>query len=164
VGALALIGRALILAGLAAFAPARHEIHSTLTVVRVERAAIELRIRAFADDLSASVAAMHGRAAPADSSVVPGELDRYVRANVRATDRDARVLPLEPCGIERTGDAYLLCYRITGAPSRQVARLTNRMLTERHADQVNIVQFLVGGARRSVLLTRDSAPASLPGR
>lgn len=139
-----------------------HEIHSTLTVVTVDRTGLVLRIRSFADDLSASVAAMAGRPAPPDSSVIAAEVDRYVRAKVRVTDRAGRAVALAPCGIERVRDAYLLCYRVEGRPGETVARLANELLTERHADQVNIVQFVRGDARRSVLLTLGSAPAEVP--
>lgn len=139
-----------------------HEIHSTLTVARVERSAVELRIRTFADDFSASVATFHGRAAPRDSSVSEPDADRYVRATVRITDDEGRLQPLESCGLERVRDVYLLCYRAMRQRKRVPLRLTNAMLTELHADQVNIVQFVTGASRRSVLLTRESGSAAIP--
>ena len=139
-----------------------HEIHSTLTVVRIERGALELRIRTFADDFSASVATFHGRAAPRDSAVSAPDVDRYVRATVRITDDEGRLQPLESCGVERVRDVYLLCYRAMRRGKGVPLRLTNAMLTELHADQVNIVQFVAGASRRSVLLTRESGSVAIP--
>lgn len=139
-----------------------HEIHSTLTVAKIERGAVELRIRTFADDFSASVAAFHGRVAPADSSVAAGEIDRYVRAHVRLVDRDGRLVRLESCGVERVREVYLLCYRAERLPRGSALRLTQAMLTEMHTDQVNVVQFVTASGKRSTLLTRDAPSIAVP--
>ncbi len=145
-------------------AAVRHEIHSTLTVATVERNAIELRIRIFADDFSASVAAFAGHAAPSDSSVRADEGDRYVQQRVVVTDAAGNTLPLRSCGIERVRDVYLVCYRAEGSGARAPVRLSSLLLTELHTDQVNVVRFESGGSRRTTLLTKSSPAAPIPVR
>lgn len=134
-------------------APA-HEIHSTLTVARVTSGALELRVRVFADDLSRVVALSAGRAVPMDSSVRAPELARYVAEHLSAFGPSGQRVMLEPCGMERVREVYLLCYRTAG--SRPVVSLRNSMLTDLHDDQVNVVQVIAGAARRSHLLTKDA--------
>ena len=139
-----------------------HEIHSTHTVARVERGAVELRIRTFADDFSAAVASFHGHAALADSSAASEEIDRYVRARVRLVAQDGQLLPLESCGVERVREVYVLCYRAVRVPRGVALRLTQAMLTELRDDQVNVVQFVIGTLKRSALLTRNESSVAVP--
>lgn len=140
-----------------------HEIHSTHTTVQVERGALLMRIRTFADDFSASVARFAGREAPADSSVRPDEVERYVRAALLVTDARGGRVTLERCGIERRADVYELCFRASTAPGAGLGEFRNLLLTELHADQVNIVQFNWSGRRRTELFTRTTAPVRIPG-
>jgi hypothetical protein len=137
-----------------------HEIHSTLTVARLDDVGIELRIRVFADDLSRVVAERAGRAMPADSSVRAAELERYVRTHVGASTSRGEPVPLEPCGVERVREVYMLCYR-SARGAGPVATLRNSMLTDLHEDQVNVVQVSAGRSRRSHLLTMAAPSAEL---
>jgi hypothetical protein len=142
-------------------AAAAHPIHTTLTVITAgpDHRGLEINIRAFADDFSASVARFAGRRPPADSSLVPDEATRYVRARLSVTGVDGAPLALEPCGVRRSRELYWLCFRV--AAGRGV-RVGNQMLTELHDDQVNIVQLERGGERRSYLFTKGSAASALP--
>lgn len=140
-----------------------HEIHSTHTTVQVERGVLLMQIRTFADDFSASVARFAGREAPADSSVRPGEVERYVRAALLVTDARGGQLTLDGCGIERRADVYELCFRVAAAPGAGLGEFRNLLLTDLHADQVNIVQFTWSGRRRTELFTRTTAPVRIPG-
>jgi hypothetical protein len=139
--------------------PARaHPIHTTLTVVTVDAThhTVTLSIRAFADDFSAVVARAAGRAAPADSSVSQDDIARYVRA--RFTIAGAT---LEPCGVQRTSDAYVMCFRATLRTDVGATVIRNAILTELHTDQVNIVQVQSGSARTTHLFTKESSAKPL---
>lgn len=138
-----------------------HAIHTTLTVLTATPTGFTLTIRAFADDFSASVAHFAGKRAPADSSASEMDVLRYVRAQFAARDARGRVITLESCGMRRAAELYWLCYKATVPTGVAGTVIRNQMLTEFHADQVNIVQVDDRGARRTVLFTKASAPASI---
>lgn len=138
-----------------------HAIHTTLTVAQIEGAVLTLTVRSFADDFSLSVARHAGRAAPRDSSVRADEVARYLRDRLSVRDAAGRVLVLAPCGIRRVGELYFTCVRAVLPQGVRGVQLRNAMLTELHADQVNIVQVDQRGARRTLLFTRASAPSRI---
>ncbi|MFN0099513.1 MAG: DUF6702 family protein [Gemmatimonadaceae bacterium] len=131
----------------------RHDIHSTVSELRITDRGIELQMRVFADDLAASVAAHAGLATPADSSVGLPALDAYVRSRVRVTEAARETVPLTRCGVSRMGDAYVLCYRTSRAAVAGPIGISQTLLTERHADQVNVVRVRWGSLKRTVVLT-----------
>ena len=145
-------------------AASAHAIHTTLTVLTVTPAGLTFTVRSFADDFSASVARHAGHATPRDSSVRADEVTRYVRAQFALTDAAGRSLTLEPCGIRREGGLYFACFRTVVAGGTAGLRVQNRMLTELHADQVNILQVDDRGARRTLLFTRASGPSLVGSR
>jgi len=138
-----------------------HAIHTTLTVLTPESGerGLMLNIRAFADDFSVSVARFAGRPVPRDSSAAPDDVTRYVRARVHALDASGNQAALASCGVRRERELYWLCFRIALPSGWRGARINNQMLTELHADQVNIVQLENGRSRRSYLFTRTSEAA-----
>lgn len=141
---------------------AAHPIHTTLTVMTPDsgRHEISVRIRAFADDFSATVATFSGKPAPADSSTDASDVVRYVRAHFTVEAAAGPRLLLEPCGVERASDLYWLCFRVALPAGVRDVRVSNQMLTELHRDQVNIVQTEDRGERRTFLFTRGSAAAT----
>ncbi|MBC7563022.1 MAG: hypothetical protein H7305_08905 [Gemmatimonadaceae bacterium] len=138
-----------------------HAIHTTMTVLTTTPSGPTPNIRAFADDFSATVARFPGRRAPADSSAPAVDVTRYVNAHFTVYDGAGRVVTLESCGIRRANELYWLCFRAVTPQSGTGVRLRNRMLTELHDDQVNIVQVENRGARRTLLFTKASAAALL---
>lgn len=133
-----------------------HPIHTTMSTVTIERGHVTLRIRAFADDLSASVAAYAGKSVPADWSMAEADVVHYLRHTVRVTHTATGVLPVQSCGVTRERDVYWLCVRVTNAVTVAGLQLVNRMLVERHDDQVNIVHVNAGSTRRTLLFTKGS--------
>ena len=135
-----------------------HPIHTTLTVLTPDAAgrALTLNIRTFADDFSASVARFERRPAPRDSSVAAEGVARYVQARVRVSDASGVSATLVSCGVKRTRELYWLCFTAALPGGVRGARINNQMLTELHADQVNIVQLEHAGSRKSYLFTRES--------
>ena len=140
-----------------------HAIHTTLTVVvpDVGERGMTINIRAFADDLSASVARFANRSAPGDSSIRADDATRYVRARVRVLDDTRREATLAPCGMRREREVYWLCFHVVLPAGLHGVRINNQMLAELHADQVNIVQLENGRTRKSYLFTAASQAAAL---
>ena len=138
-----------------------HAIHTTLTVLTASPAGLTLNIRVFADDFSATVATFAGRRAPADSSAPAPDVVRYVRAKFAVRDAQGRMVVLESCGIRRAAELYWLCFRAALPSGSAGVVVRNQMLTEYHADQVNIVQVDDRGTRRTLLFTKASAPSAI---
>jgi hypothetical protein len=63
---------------------------------------------------------------------------------------------LMSCGVKRTRELYWLCFTAALPGGVRGARINNQMLTELHADQVNILQLERAGSRKSYLFTRES--------
>jgi len=137
-----------------------HELHTTYTVITIDggRGSATISIRTFVDDFSAAVARAAGKRAPRDSSVTAEAAAAYVRERLVLEG-----ITLVPCGLRRAGDVYLLCFR-AALPAGAALRARNQLLTERHDDQVNIVQLHDGGRQRTQLFTRHTATLVLADR
>ncbi|MEP6834868.1 MAG: DUF6702 family protein [Gemmatimonas sp.] len=160
--------RLLTAVGAVAFAAAgtvanAHPIHTTLTKVTIEERSFTFNVRAFADDFSTTVARFAGRTPPADSSAPLADVLRYAQQYFTVVDASGKPVMLESCGVKRTNELYWLCFKVTMVGGTKGARLRNQMLTELHADQVNIVQLEPPSARRTMLFTKGSLPASISG-
>jgi hypothetical protein len=138
-----------------------HAIHTTHTTVTADAQGYTLTVRAFADDLSASVARFVKRRPPADSSVRVPELLAYATARLGIATAAGVPVVLQSCGVTRMQEAYVLCFRIAAPPRTAPLRLSNQMLVELHPDQVNIVQCDVAGTRRTNLFTRGRAVTTI---
>ncbi len=162
-----LLPRLLVLATMASVANAHplsaHPIHTTLTAVTTTGNDLAISVRAFADDLSASVAQFVGKPAPADWSVPEADVARYLAARFRVLDSAGRPLAVTGCGVRRERDVVWLCLRVNGASDVRVLQAENRILTERHADQVNIVQVNATGVQKTLLFTKDTRALPLRG-
>lgn len=148
---------ALLVAGAASARLAEaHPLHTTLSEITYDPPgrAIRMSVRVFVDDFSSAV--LHGRAAaPGAPIVVPPDtaMVRYLASRIALLDRTGRVITLRWCGARRSGDLLFICLRAPAARAPANARLRNAILTELFADQVNIVQAALGGARQTVLFT-----------
>ncbi len=138
-----------------------HAIHTTMTQVTADGQTVTLMIRAFADDLAASVAKSAGKPLPSGAAMSEADLLRYVRAQFAIRDAGGVLIQLQPCGTRRAEDLVWVCVRATMPRGLKGAWLRNQMMTESHTDQVNVVQVENQGARRTVLFTKASTPALL---
>jgi hypothetical protein len=138
-----------------------HAIHTTLTVLTASPVGVTLTIRAFADDFSASVAKFNHRTPPTDSSASRADVEHYVRSTFELRDAQGRALQLASCGVQRLADLYWLCFRTALPAGVAGVVVRNQMLTEYHADQVNIIQIDDRGARRTLLFTKTSTPSPI---
>lgn len=160
-----LLMRSVVSAGILALCLSRpahaHAIHSTMSVVTREAGGLTIRVRAFADDFSGAVARFVGRRAPADSSAPEADVLRYVQAQFSVTDARGVPLALVACGIKRERELFWLCFKAATPRGGAGEMLCNRMLTEWHADQVNVVQLEGPRARKTMLFTKKSTPAPI---
>jgi hypothetical protein len=143
--------------------PGSHDVHSAHVRAQLEGTTLDLRIRAFADDLAAGVAAFHRRPPPPDSSVDARELARYVSAQVGITGADGRQVPLVACGAVRQGAVYDLCFRGGPLPGGAL-RVRMALLMDLHPDQVNVMEVRRGAWRRTLLFSRDDPEGTIPAR
>lgn len=149
---------AMLLAGASRVADA-HAIHTTVTQLTFAAGNMTLMIRAFADDISATVARHEGRPAPSDFALSEDAALRYVRRQFMIVNGDRALLRLEPCGVRRAQDMYWLCFRAAAPQGLAGMSLRNQILTELHADQINIVQVQVGSSPQTLLFRKGSAPS-----
>jgi hypothetical protein len=159
--------RALVVAALSLVAVAAspgsaegHPLHTTMMDLSYDPAsrALKVIIRVFADDFSAAVVPSVPRRAeiviPSDTAIL-----RYVTGRVGVTGPGGRV-SMRWCGLRREGKVLFLCLRGTVPGTLAGASLSNGLLTEMFADQVNVVQVSYDGRRHTLLFTpRDGAKA-----
>jgi hypothetical protein len=131
-----------------------HPIHTTLTQISWNASArvAEVTVRVFADDLEAAERGAQGDAAAF----------AFVRSSLVLADRAGRALPLAWRGQRRTGDVVWIEVEARAPDGITGVQVLARMLADRYADQVNIVQADYGGERRSLLFVRGDAPKRLP--
>jgi len=139
-----------------------HPLHTTMMDLSYDPAsrALNVMIRVFADDFSAAVMPSVPRRAeiviPSDTAIL-----RYVTGRFGVTGPGGHV-SMRWCGLRREGKVLFLCLRGTVPGTLAGASLSNGLLTEMFADQVNVVQVSYDGRRRTLLFTpRDGAKALL---
>jgi hypothetical protein len=133
-----------------------HPIHSTLTELVEDRGrgALRLTIRVFADDFGVALTRASAVAIPTAGPGWEAAAARYAASVVEVRDARGRTLVLRPCGIRRTSGVLWLCLEAALVGSTQGLQLRDAMLCELYDDQVNVVQGVIGGARRSMLFVR----------
>lgn len=143
---------------------AAHPLHTTITELTFDprTKALRLSIRVFSDDLADGIRRRSGAMTPAGDSITDAAALAYVRGTIRLVARDGRPLLLTSCGSRSVNDLKLLCIMATAPAGPSTLRLHQGMLLELYDDQVNVVQTLYGGRRRSLLFTRSSGARELP--
>jgi hypothetical protein len=147
----------------AALSARPHPIHSTLTELVEDRGrgALRLTIRVFADDLGVALTRASAVAIPTAGPGWEAAAARYATSVVEMRDARGRALVLRPCGIRRTTGVLWLCLETALNESTQGLQLRDAMLCELYDDQVNVVQGVIGGARRSMLFVRGNGYKTL---
>ena len=130
---------------------AAHPLHTTITELTEDRARGTVRavIRVFADDFG-TVVARRTRGAPISEATAFA----YVSSTFSFTDRAGRMLSVQSCGMRRTADLVWVCVEARSPAGLAPLSVRNAVMCDLFDDQVNVVQGSVGGARRSLLLTR----------
>jgi hypothetical protein len=142
-------GFTLVLAALAA-----HPLHTTLTELSYRDAdrSVEVSVRAFADDFRAA----------AGRDLTDSTAFAYLASALTLSDRAGHTLRLTWCGLRQTGDLLWLCLRAPAPEGLSGLRVNARLLFERYADQINIVQASYEGRRASLLFSRGDSSKQLP--
>jgi hypothetical protein len=134
-----------------------HPLHSTITelVLDPARGTVRATVRVFADDLRSAVTrAAHGRTLPPTGATWDAAVVAYATSAIALQDASGRAVRLRPCGLRRTRDLLWICLEGDVARDVRTLQLRNTMLSELYEDQVNVVQGVVGGTRRSLLFVR----------
>ena len=123
---------------------APHPTHTSSAELAVDGRSLRVTVRVFADD------------APQED--VPG----YVADRFRLVDGEGARIRLTPAGTRREGDvlAIILEGRLEGALSG--GSLLNAILTDRFADQVNVVRATYGRRTATLIFIRGDGPKALP--
>jgi hypothetical protein len=138
-----------------------HPLHTTLTEVSIAPdGGLQIVLRAFVDDFSAAIAGRKETPAPPVPTPSDSATAQYLSQVVTLTDAAGRRAPLVVAGIRRTGDLVWVTLRAPALRGVTGARLTNRVLFDRYADQVNIVQTSIAGRRQTLLFTKSDGVAA----
>jgi hypothetical protein len=137
-------GGLLLLAALLPSA-ARHPTHASSAELTCGGDSVHVTIRMFADDAS--------EAGPIRAQVLP----RFSLA-----DRRGAAIELGWMGAEPAGDVVIV--RLGGRAPLGLAGATvaNQILTDRFADQVNVVRAACAGRPATLVFTRGDGPKGLP--
>lgn len=117
---------------------------------------VSVVIRLFADDIGETVGAPPGRK-PSGAA-----LRRYLTDRFAIVDRSGARVALRWDDGAISGDVLTLRSRTRIAGELAGAKVTNRVLTERFADQVNLVRAAYAGRSATLIFTRGDGPKALP--
>lgn len=117
---------------------------------------VSVVIRLFADDIGETVGAPPGQKPGGEA------LRSYLADRLVILDRSGtRVVLAWDDGMIR-GDVLTLRSRTRVGSELSGAKVTNRVLTERFADQVNVVRATYAGRSATLIFTRGDGPKALP--
>jgi uncharacterized protein DUF6702 len=127
-------------------APAsRHPMHTSSAELVHEADSVRVVIRVFADDIAAV-----------------GAVRPYLGERFVIVDRSGQTVRLEWAGAEVVGDVLTIRMRGRVAGGLSGARVNDRVLTDRFADQVNVVRAAYDGRAATLIFTRGDGPKPLP--
>jgi hypothetical protein len=122
-----------------------HPMHTSSAELVHEADSVRVTIRVFADDIAAV-----------------GAVRPYLGDRFGIVDRSGNAVRLEWVGSEVRGDVLTIRMRgrIAGGLSR--AKVNNRVLSDRFADQVNIVRAAYDRRAVTLIFSRGDGPKALP--
>jgi hypothetical protein len=140
------IGAWLLTALLALLVPAAgHPTHTSSAELVHEADSVRVAIRVFADDIG-----------------TVGAVRPYIGDRFDILDRSGSVVPLQWAGTEHVGDVVTIRMRGRIAGRLSGAQVDNRILTDRFADQVNVVRAAYDRRGATLIFTRGDGPKALP--
>jgi hypothetical protein len=124
---------------------ARHPTHTSSAELECAGETLRVTLRIFADDASAT-----------------GSIRAHVKDRFHIVDRHGHTIALTWRGAEPAGDVVRV--RLEGrAPSGlSGATVADQILTDRFADQVNVVRASCGRRTATLVFTRGDGPKALP--
>jgi hypothetical protein len=142
-----LVSSAWLIAALAVLlVPAsRHPTHTSATEQVHEADSVRVAIRVFVDDIA-----------------TVGAVRPYFGDRFAIVDRSGKAVRLDWAGSEASGDVLTIRMRGRIVGSLSSAKVSNRVLTDRFADQVNIVRAAYDRRAATLIFTRGDGPKALP--
>jgi hypothetical protein len=136
-----------------------HPLHTSYTgIARDPTGRLMISIKVFSDDFQSAL-------------VQPGEKERlqpngeenvrrYVERAFLVRTSDGSPVSLSWCGFRAEGNQLIICV-MTRSAIRGPIRVTNSLLLERFADQINIVRWTTSSGTRTLVLTQRSREVAL---
>jgi hypothetical protein len=125
--------------------PAGHPSHTSSAEMVQGGDSIRVAIRVFADDIAAV-----------------GPVRHYIEARFGIVDRKGNAVSLEWVGAERAGDVLIIRLRGHLPAGLSRAKVRNGILTDRFADQVNVVRAAYQRGAATLIFSRGDGPKALP--
>ena len=138
---------------------APHALHTALARVTVnaEASRVDVSYRVFSDDFATALRQQTPAVKSGADHHVPDEAAvAYAKATLVLRDERQVAIVLSGCGQTYEQDLTIVCLRAPVVRLPSHLNVVHRALTEAFADQVNIVQVVVGGKTTSLLFTRDA--------
>lgn len=134
----------------AAIVTARHPLHSSVTTVTQGAGAVraDVRVRVFADDFP-----------PGRDTVA---IRRYLDQALVFTTETGRRLPLRLRAQRIDGSALLLEADLDAPGGLRGVRVLNRLVTDRFADQINVLKAAYGGQSATLLFLATDGAKPIP--
>lgn len=133
-----------VLLGLSA-AMGAHPAHTSSAELVQQDDSVRVAIRVFADDIAEA-----------------GALLPYLEQRFGLVDGRGRPVVLRCDGAAREGDVMVIRLRGRVPAGLAGARVRHGVLTDRFADQVNVVRAAYGGRNATLIFTRGDGPKALP--
>jgi hypothetical protein len=124
---------------------ATHPSHTSSAELVQDGDSVRVAIRVFADDIG-----------------TVGAVRPYIRARFGIADRTGNAVFLEWAGTEAAGDVLTIRLRGRVPAGLSGARVSNAVLTDRFADQVNVVRAGYQRRAATLIFTRGDGPKALP--
>ena len=122
-----------------------HPTHTSSAEVVQEADSVRVAIRVFTDDI-----------APV------GPMRPYLADRFSIVDQTGNAVRLEGAGSDVGGDVLTIRMRGRVADGLSGAKVSNRLLTDRFADQVNIVRAAYDRRTATLIFVRGDGPKALP--
>jgi hypothetical protein len=136
--------------------PVSHPTHTSAAELSQAGEAVSVVIRLFADDIGETLGAPPGQK-PTGEALRSYLADRFV-----ILDRSGTRVALAWNDGVFSGDVLELRSRTLVTGELTGAQVTNRVLTERFPDQVNVVRATYAGRSTTLIFTRGDGPKALP--
>ena len=136
-----------------------HPLHTSYAEIARDRSGrLMISIKVFSDDFQSAVGQFaRNEASPQSADAM---VNRYVERAFVMRASDGNPIALSWCGSRTEGNQLIIC-AMTSSAVRGTVRVSNSLLFERFADQINIVRWTTPSATRTLVLTQRSREATL---
>jgi hypothetical protein len=136
-----------------------HPLHTSYAeIVRDRSGRLMISIKIFSDDFQSALArsARNERLQPNGGE----DVRRYLQRVFQVRTPDGGPVALSWCGFRTEGNQIIIC-ATTSLAVRGAILVSNSLLFERFADQINIMRWTTPSGTRTVVLTRHSREVAL---